>query len=268
MDHILVDEISPYIIRITLNNPTQKNAITAKMIDELESLLKKLDTDSKCRVVILTGAESAFSAGGDVKAMKDRSGMFAGESPQLRDLYIHGIQRIPRAIESFQKPILALVNGPAVGAGCDLAMMCDLRFGDNRSSFAETFNRLGLVPGDGGTFFLQRAVGYTKAMRMFLTAEFLRGRAAFEYGLLDYYLDTDKEKEIENLCLDVAKSIASSAPIAVRYTKRAMKLSYLSNLDASLEALATYQSITQRTDDHKEAITAFIDKRSPNFTDS
>ena len=267
MIHLKKENIAPFIVKLTLNNPDQKNAITMTMVEELEICLRELDTDSNCRVVILTGSESAFSAGGDVKAMKDRTGMFAGESPKLRDLYLHGIQRIPRAIEAFQKPILALVNGAAVGAGCDLTMMCDLRFGDKRALFAETFNRLGLVPGDGGTFFLQRVVGYSKAMRMFLTAETLKGKAAYEYGLLDYFLDSDNPKEIEELCLSIASSIASSAPIAVRYTKRAMKLSYLSNLEDSLEALATYQSITQRTYDHKEAIDAFLNKRQSSFRD-
>lgn len=267
MNHLIKETIHPFIVRLTLNNPDQKNAITMTMVEELEMTLRELDSDPNCRVVILTGSGTAFSAGGDVKAMRDRTGMFSGESPKLRELYLHGIQRIPRAIEAFQKPILALVNGAAVGAGCDLSMMCDLRFGDKRASFAETFNRLGLVPGDGGTFFLQRVVGFSKAMRMFMTAEFFNGKEAFEFGLLDYFLDSDNKEEIEALCLKVAKSIASSAPIAVRYTKRSMKLSYLANLEDSLEALATYQAITQRTDDHKEAIDAFLNKRPAEFKD-
>lgn len=267
MNYVVKETIAPFIVKLTLNNPTQKNAINLQMVDELEDNLRALDTDVNCRVVVLTGNGSAFCAGGDVKAMKDRTGMFEGESAKLRDLYIHGIQRIPRAIEAFQKPILALVNGPAVGAGCDLSMMCDLRFGDLRSSFAETFNRLGLVPGDGGTFFLQRIVGYSKAMRMFMTAEFIKAEAAYNFGLLDYYLNSDDASKIEELCLNVASSIAESAPIAVRYTKRAMKSSYLSNLDDSLEVLATYQAISQRTNDHQEAVDAFLNKRSPLFKD-
>lgn len=268
MAHLLKETIHPFIVKLTLNNPDQKNAITNEMIDLLESTLRELDTDLSCRVVILTGEGSAFSAGGDIKAMKDQTGMFQGESPVLRDKYLHGIQRIPRAIEAFQKPILALVNGAAVGAGCDLSMMCDLRFGDKRSMFAETFSRLGLVPGDGGTFFLQRVVGYRRAMRMFLTAESIKGKEAFDYGLLDFYLDSANPEEIEELCLKTAKEILNSAPIAIRYTKKAMKLSYLSTLEDSLEALATYQAITQRTNDHKDAIEGFLNKRPSNFRDS
>ncbi|MCK6596360.1 MAG: enoyl-CoA hydratase-related protein [Bacteriovoracaceae bacterium] len=265
MAHLIVQNLTNHIVLLTLNNPQQKNAITYEMIDLLEQELLKLDTDLNCRVVILTGADSAFSAGGDVKAMKDQTGMFAGKSPELRDLYIHGIQRIPRIIERFQKPIIAFVNGAAVGAGCDLTMMCDLRVGYNHSQFAETFNRLGLVPGDGGTFFLQRVLGYSKAMNMFLTGKFFKGSEAFQYGLLDYFYATDDRELAFKECLNLAETIVNMAPIAVRYTKKAMKLSYLSTMEDALEALATYQSITQRTEDHREAVDALLEKRSPVF---
>lgn len=265
MSHLKLENLTDHIVLLTLNNPDQKNAITYDMIDGLEKELLRLDTDKNCRVVILTGAESAFSAGGDVKAMKDRTGMFAGESPELRDLYIHGIQRIPRIIERFQKPIIAFVNGAAVGAGCDLTMMCDLRFGYELSQFAETFNRLGLVPGDGGTFFLQRVLGYPKAMNMFLTGKFYKGREAYDYGLLNYFHQTTDRASAFQECVKLAETIAQMAPIAVRYTKKAMKLSYLSSMEDSLEALATYQSITQRTADHREAVDALLEKRSPVF---
>lgn len=265
MSHLKVQNITDHIVLLTLNNPDQKNAITYEMIERLEKELLRLDTDKLCRVVILTGEDTAFSAGGDVKAMKDRTGMFSGESPELRDLYIHGIQRIPRIIERFQKPIIAFVNGAAVGAGCDLTMMCDLRVGYEHSQFAETFNRLGLVPGDGGTFFLQRVLGYPKAMNMFLTGKFYKGLEAYQYGLLDYFHSTTDRASAFSECVKLAESISQMAPIAVRYTKKAMKLSYLSSMEDSLEALATYQSITQRTEDHREAVEALLEKRSPVF---
>ncbi len=257
-------KIENHIYELALNNSDQKNAITYKMIDDLESHLKVLSNNSDCRVVILTGIGSAFCAGGDVKAMKDQTGMFQGDSHQLRDLYQQGIQRIPKCIESFQKPILALVNGPAVGAGCDLSMMCDLRIGSDLSSFAETFNRLGLVPGDGGTFFLQRVLGYSKAMNMFLTCKSYKGQEAHQYGLLDYYFNSENVYEET---LKIARSICESAPISVRLTKTAMKLSYLSTMEQSLELLSTYQGITQRTKDHFEAVDALLNKRKPEFHD-
>jgi enoyl-CoA hydratase/carnithine racemase len=155
-----------------------------------------------------------------------------------------------------------MVNGAAIGAGCDLAMMCDLRMGCSSSKFAETFTRMGLVPGDGGTFFLQRVLGYAKAMQMFLTAETFTGKEALEFGLLNYlFEDSNLTAETEKL----AAKITGLAPIAQMMTKKAMKASYLSDLHTSLDLLATFQGVTQRTTDHFEALAAFKEKRLPNF---
>jgi 2-(1,2-epoxy-1,2-dihydrophenyl)acetyl-CoA isomerase len=247
---------------ITLNNPDQMNAITPAMIESLVKVLKHADFDKDIRVIILTGAGKAFCAGGDIKAMEEKSGMFAGESNELRMRYMHGIQQIPRAIEEISTPIIALVNGAAIGAGCDLAMMCDIRIGSEHSKFAETFTRMGLVPGDGGTFFLQRVLGYSKAIQMFLTAELYEGMKAFEFGLLNFYFPYESiTEETQKL----AQKMASLAPVAQAMTKKAMKISYLSDLSTSLDTLASFQAVTQRTHDHFEAISAFKEKRVPQF---
>jgi 2-(1,2-epoxy-1,2-dihydrophenyl)acetyl-CoA isomerase len=247
---------------ITLNNPEQMNAITIPMINSLVSVLKHADFDKNIRVIVLTGAGKNFCAGGDIKAMKDKSGMFEGESNELRNRYMHGIQQIPRSIEEVATPIIAMVNGAAIGAGCDLAMMCDLRVGSANSKFAETFTRMGLVPGDGGTFFLQRVLGYAKAMQMFLTAEVFMGEKALNFGLLNYFFEDSKLAfETEKL----ADLISGLAPIAQSMTKKAMKISYLSDLHTSLDVLANFQGISQRTADHFEALDAFNEKRNPKF---
>jgi len=247
---------------VTLNNPEQMNAISTAMIESLVTVLKHADFDRMIRVIVITGAGKSFCAGGDIKAMEEKSGMFAGESNELRMRYMHGIQQIPRCLEEVSTPIIAMVNGAAIGAGCDLAMMCDLRVGSERSKFAETFTRMGLVPGDGGTFFLQRVVGYSKAMHMFLTAEMFEGKRALDYGLLNNLFE-DSELLAETTKL--AESIASLAPIAQSMTKKAMKISYLHDLHTSLDTLATFQGLTQRTEDHFEALSAFKQKRTPNF---
>lgn len=260
--HLEVSVKETHQLWITLNNPDQMNAITIPMIDSLVSVLKHADFDKNIRVIVLTGAGKSFCAGGDIKAMEDKSGMFEGESNELRMRYMHGIQQIPRAIEEISTPIIAMVNGAAIGAGCDLAMMCDLRVGNSFSKFAETFTRMGLVPGDGGTFFLQRVLGYSKAMHMFLTAEMFEGARALEYGLLNNLFEDSKLVEETT---KLAEKIASLAPIAQAMTKKAMKISYRSDLGTSLDALATFQGITQRTADHFEALSAFKEKRTPNF---
>lgn len=247
---------------VALNNPDQMNAITMDMIDSLVRVLKHADFDKDIRVIVLSGIGVNFCAGGDIKAMEEMSGMFQGEAAELRMRYMHGIQQIPRCMEEVSTPIIAMVNGAAIGAGCDLAMMCDLRVGGPSSKFAETFTRLGLVPGDGGTFFLQRVLGYAKAMQMFLTAETFLGKEALDFGLLNYLFEDSKMvAETEKL----ADTIADLAPIAQSMTKKAMKISYLSDLHTSLDALATFQGITQRTTDHFEALQAFKTKRPPKF---
>lgn len=248
---------------VSLNNPDQMNAITTKMIESLTEVLTAADFDTNIRVVVITGKGKNFCAGGDIKAMEEKSGMFAGESNELRSRYQHGIQRIPQCIENLSVPVIAMVNGAAVGAGCDLSMMCDLRVGSNKTKFAETFTRMGLVPGDGGTFFLQRVVGYSKAMQMFLTSKSFEGKEAMDFGLMNFMFE-ELEMEIETLKL--ADTVASLAPVAQKLTKKAMKISYIHDLQTSLDILASFQGISQRTSDHFEAIKSFKEKRSPNFS--
>jgi 2-(1,2-epoxy-1,2-dihydrophenyl)acetyl-CoA isomerase len=248
---------------ISLNNPDQMNAITTSMIDSLVSVLTHADFDKNIRVVVITGVGKAFCAGGDIKAMQNKSGMFAGEPNELRSRYQHGIQRIPKCIEELSVPVVALVNGAAVGAGCDLSMMCDLRIGHSQSKFAETFTRMGLVPGDGGTFFLQRVIGYSKAMQMFLTGKMYSGVEAYQFGLLNFFFE-DSDFIVESK--KIIKTISDQSPIAQKLTKKAMKMSYLNDLHSSLDLLASYQGISQRSRDHFEAVESFIQKRSPNFS--
>lgn len=247
---------------VTLNNEAQMNAITTGMIESLTSVLTHADFDKDIRVVVITGKGKNFCAGGDIKAMEEKSGMFAGESNELRARYQHGIQRIPQCIESLSVPVIAMVNGAAVGAGCDLSMMCDLRIGNSQTKFAETFTKMGLVPGDGGTFFLQRVVGYAKAMQMFLLAKTFEGKEALDFGLLSFLVD---DHLLEEETQKIAAAISAQAPVAQKLTKKAMKLAYLHDLNTSLDALASFQGISQRTSDHFEAIKAFKEKRMPHF---
>jgi len=250
------------ILWLTLNNPEQSNAISLEMVDSLTQVLKHADFDSAVRVIVIKGEGPSFCAGGDVKAMQNKTGMFAGESNELRMRYMHGIQQIPKCIEDLSKPLIAMVHGAAIGAGCDLAMMCDLRIGTAKSKFGETFVKLGLVPGDGGTFFLQRVIGYAKAMQMSLTGDLIAGEEAHRWGLLNYFV---KEEELEAETQKLAEKIAGNAPVAVQMTKKAMKTAYLSDLQTVLDLSAAYQGITQRTQDHFAALQAAKEKKTPYF---
>lgn len=247
---------------ITLNNPEQSNAISYEMTDSLVAVLKYADFDPEVRVIVITGAGKNFCAGGDVKAMENKTGMFQGEANELRMRYMHGIQQIPKCMEELSTPVIAVVNGAAIGAGCDLAMMCDLRIGTSSSKFGETFVKLGLVPGDGGSFFLQRVIGFSKAMQMSLTGDLVAGEEAFNWGLLNYFV---KDEDLLLEAARLAEKISNNAPVAVQMTKKTMKLAYLNDLHSVLDLAAAYQGITQRTADHFTALQAIKDKKPPEF---
>jgi enoyl-CoA hydratase/carnithine racemase len=250
------------LLWLTLNNPSMSNAITDEMIESLCQVLSYADADNEVRVIILTGEGKSFCAGGDIKAMKNKTGMFAGESFELRNRYSKGIQRIPRMIESLQKPIIAMVNGAAIGAGCDLVAMCDLKVASNRANFGETFTKLGLIPGDGGPFFLARTIGYSKAMEMYLTGKIYSAQEALTMGLVSSLFEAD---ELEQGARELASMISANAPAAVQFTKTAMKRALKDELEAHLNLMSAYQGISQRTADHFEAIDAFLEKRTPEF---
>ncbi len=247
---------------ITLNNPSTSNSINYLMIDLLISKLRDAEVDSEVRVVVLTGEGKNFCSGGDLDSMQKKQEMFQGESDELRRRYEQGIQGLSRAVEIFSKPLIGMINGAAAGAGCDLSCMCDIRIGTAETKFLESFVKIGLVPGDGGTFFLQRIVGYAKAMEMTLTGRTVLADEALQMGLLNkIFSSTELKRETQK----IADAIASNAPVAVQMSKKAMKISYLHDLQTSLDLLAAYQGITQRTADHDEAMNAIIEKRNPIF---
>lgn len=264
-DQILEDisaTIENHVLTITLCNEAQSNAFTTAMIKSFCHVLHLANFDSNVRVILLTGSGKNFCAGGDIKAMDERSGMFAGESAQLRDNYHAGIQQIPLAIEAFKKPIIAVINGAAIGAGCDLAAMCDLRVCSTSSKFGETFTKLGLVPGDGGPYFLARVIGYAKAMQMYLTADIYNSEWALANGLV---AKVTSDEELFPQAVLLAQKIASNAPIAIEYTKMAMKRALHDDLTSHLNFMSLAQGISQRTYDHEKALSALIQKKEVTF---
>lgn len=258
----LTARVQDYILTITLCNESQSNAFTDGMIRSLCAVLDHANFDSRIRVVILTGSGKNFCAGGDIKAMNEKTGMFAGDSIELRERYSAGIQKIPLTIEAFKKPIIAMINGAAIGAGCDLAAMCDLRVCGASSKFGETFTKLGLVPGDGGPYFLARVIGYAKAMQMYMTGDIYNSQWAFDNGLVAKVTSDDK---LYDEVLMMAKKIASNAPIAIEYTKMAMKRALRDDLASHLNFVSLAQGISQRSYDHESAVKALIEKKDVKF---
>ncbi len=258
---LLIEE-DESLLWITLNRPRHSNSFSDEMISELCRLLREADWDEDIRVIILTGAGKTFCAGGDVKAMEEKTGMFAGDPEGLRRRYTKGIQQIPLTIESLHTPLVAMVNGAAIGAGCDLACMCDIRVGCSHSRFGETFAKLALVPGDGGTFFLQRVLGYAKAMELSLTGRIVPSDEALALGLLNNLVEENVlREETRNLAL----SIAANSPVAVSMIKKAIRQARTAEISGHLDLLAAFQGITQRTEDHFEGVRALKEKRQPHF---
>jgi enoyl-CoA hydratase/carnithine racemase len=247
---------------ITLNRPQSSNAFTVEMINELVSVLYRADNDNEVRTMVITGEGKNFCAGGDVKDMQTKSGMFAGDSNELRERYKRGIQQIPVCMNSLSTPVIAMINGAAIGAGLDLACMCDIRIGSNFAKFGETFAKLGLIPGDGGTYFLQRIVGFAKAMELTLTCEIIDASEAKNIGLLNFSVGADQLKEKTN---EILSKINSNAPIALQMAKRAIVHAYKNDLQSNLDLLSAYQGITQRTSDHFEAVENIFENKTCDF---
>ncbi len=250
------------IVTITLDRPEARNAYSTAMVDSLVAALDAAERDDQVQAVVLTGAGKAFHAGGDLKQMRDASGMFAGGPVALRRQYIEGIQRIPRRLALFDKPIVAAINGPAIGAGLDLACMCDLRVMAEGAVVGSTFVKVGLVPGDGGAYFLARTIGFPRAIELVLTGRLVEAAEALTIGLVHRVAAPG---ELAAVALGMAQQVAANAPLAVRLTKRAAYRSWDLDLDAALELAATYQGVVQNTQDHKEAVAAILEKRTPVF---
>lgn len=236
----------------TINLPEIGNAITDKdVIAAFEAGVDAANPDNSISAVILTGAGKIFSAGGNVKEMADRQGMFGLDAIDQRRAYIDGIQRIPRALGRLEVPLIAAVNGVAIGAGCDLAMMCDIRIASERASFAESFVQLGLIPGDGGTWFLPRAVGYARAAEMTFTGERIDAATALEWGLVSRVVAHD---ELLSEARALADRIAVNPPHALRMAKRLLQESISGSLESTLAMAAAMQPLAHHDPEHQQRI--------------
>jgi enoyl-CoA hydratase/carnithine racemase len=261
LPHLQVEPIEHGLI-VRLDRTESKNAISLEMIESLTGVLTAADIDPNVRVVILCGNGNTFCSGGDLKDMQQRTGMFKGNAETLRYRYRQGIQRIPLMLSRFEKPIIAAINGPAIGAGLDLACMCDIRIAANSSTFGETFARLGLISGDGGSYFLQRVVGFSKAMELSLTAEVIDSSTALMIGLVNKIV---REDELIPHCLAIAKTISRNSPSALRLIKKSIQLAYRQTVEEHLEVAAIMQGAVQNGPDHLAALNAMQRKEKAEF---
>jgi enoyl-CoA hydratase/carnithine racemase len=252
------------VVTLTLNQPILRNPVSDDdMVDAILAALARLERDPQARVAILTGAGSAFSSGGNLKKMASGEGLASAAPITTRRNYLTGIQRLPRAFAALEVPIVAAVNGPAIGAGCDLTCMCDIRIAGQSAKFAESFVKLGIIPGDGGAWLLPFVIGHAKAAELALTGDTIDAAEALRIGLVSQVVP---DAELLDAARAIALRIAANPTQAVRMTKRLLWEARTASLDTVLGLSAAMQALAHTTDDNREAMAAFLEKRAPSFT--
>jgi enoyl-CoA hydratase/carnithine racemase len=249
---------------LTFNRPESRNALGADGDGhEIAEACARINADPSTRCVILTGAGPAFSAGGDLKAMQQRTGTFAGSAVDLRENYRRNIHRLIRAIYCLEVPSIAAVNGPAIGLGCDVACATDIRIAAENAKFGVTFLKVGLVPGDGGAWLLPRTIGMSRASELLFTGEVIDASTAERWGLVSNVVATH---ELMTVTMDLAERIAQQPNHALRLSKNLLKQGQSTSYDTLMEMSATAQAISHLTADHAEGVAALLEKRAPKFS--
>jgi enoyl-CoA hydratase/carnithine racemase len=248
------------VARITLAAPEIRNAITGEeMLEDFLDALSDAEESPEVGVVVIDAEGPAFSAGGNVKDMAAREGLFSGAPVEMTEKYRDTIQQLTRFLATTDLITIASVNGPAVGAGFDLVLGCDLRLGSRNARFAHTFIDIGILPGDGGAWLLPRVVGWQRATELALTARFITAAEAESYGIL---LEVVPEEKLEQRVMELARDIASKSRPAVTMTKRLLRLARSMDLDGFLELSAALQAIAHTTPEHDTAVTSYVERLS------
>jgi len=240
---------------ITINRPEKRNALNIKTREEGAALIEELRSDDSVNVVVITGAgDKAFIAGADIAE-------FAGRTSNMqRDVMVQ--RSLFNAIDTFPKPVIAMVNGYCLGGGCEVALACDIRIASETASFGQPEINLGIIPGGGGSQRLTRLVGEGKAMEMILSGQIIDAKTAFAIGLVNHVYPAD---QLEAKTLELANTIAEKGPIAVRLAKEAVKIASRSNLDEGLRREVDLFALCFATEDKDEGVAAFLEKRKPVF---
>jgi enoyl-CoA hydratase len=240
---------------ITINRPDKRNALNIKTREEGAALLDELRNDESIRVIVFTGAgNKAFIAGADIAEFAGRTSITQRDVMMSRSLFT--------AIDSFPKPVIAMINGYCLGGGCELALACDIRIASETASFGQPEINLGIIPGGGGTQRLTRLVGEGKAMELILTGEIIDARSAYAIGLVNHVFPAD---QLRTKTLELATKIADKGPIALQLAKEAVKLASRSNLDEGLRREVDLFALCFSTADKDEGVSAFLEKRKAAF---
>jgi enoyl-CoA hydratase/carnithine racemase len=251
------------IALLTLNRPEAMNALGEPGDgDKVAAACAEINGDKSVRCAILTGAGKAFSAGGNVKAMQNRTGAFGGDPASVRQGYKGNVHVLVNALFNLETPLIAAVNGAAIGLGCDVACMADMRISATSARYGVTFLKLGLIPGDGGAWLLPRVIGFSRACELLFTGDVIDAKTALEWGLVSRVVPDD---QLLDEAFSLAQRIAKQAPGAVRLAKTLLRQGQTASYQAVMEMSAAAQALMHHTKDHAEGVAAILEKREPNF---
>jgi 2-(1,2-epoxy-1,2-dihydrophenyl)acetyl-CoA isomerase len=257
-------EKTGHIAVLTLNRPEAMNALGEPGDgDKVAAACNEINQDRAIRCAILTGAGKAFSAGGNVKAMQSRTGAFGGAPADVREGYRTNVHRIVNALFNLEVPLIAAVNGAAIGLGCDVACMADMRISSEAAKFGVTFLKLGLIPGDGGAWLLPRVVGFSRACELLFTGDVVDARQALEWGLVSRVVAPDQLLPEAHA---LAARIAKQPPSALRLAKTLLRQGQNASYQTVMEMSAAAQALMHHTKDHEEGVAAILEKREPKFS--
>jgi enoyl-CoA hydratase/carnithine racemase len=243
------------VATLRLNRPEKLNAFTHAMVEQWADELDELAMDDAVRVILVTGAGKAFCAGGDAEEMAMRGKL---DALARKDYLWKHVHRIALAMERMDKPVIAAVNGTARGAGCDMALMCDLRIAARSAVFAESYINMGLIAGDGGSYYLPRLVGTARALEIFWTGREVRADEAERIGMVNRVVD---DAALMDEARALAAQIAAQPQLAVRYFKRAVYQGLSMPLAANLDMISSHMSVLRDTDDHRAKLQGFLARR-------
>lgn len=242
---------------ILLNRPAKSNAFTLEMIDQWAEILATARVDDAVRVLVLTGAGKAFCSGADLSTFREEDTVL-----RRKQMLTDRVHRVAHAMEELDKPVIAAVRGAAVGAGMDMALMCDIRFAARSARFSEGYIKVGLLPGDGGCYYLPRIVGMGKALELLWTGDAVDGAEAERIGLANRMYEDD---ELTEATYSFARRLAAAPAINIGMIKRATYQSARSDLRTALDLISSHMAVVQSTHDSQEAMAAFREKRVPRF---
>ncbi|MDH0738920.1 enoyl-CoA hydratase-related protein [Achromobacter spanius] len=262
---LILQDVADGVLTLSLNDPDTGNAMSVRMAEALAEALERANMLSNVHCVLLRATGKHFCTGGNVKDMEQGADLMQGSATEIRARLKSTLHRITHALQALQMPSIAAVNGAAVGAGCDLALMCDLRVASESATFAESFLRLGLVSGIGGAWFLTRIVGTAKALELTLTSEFIDAATALQLGMVSRVVAPEA---LDETSAALARRIASNPPQALRMAKRLVLDAAESTLPMALETAAAMQAILLCGDEHKAVVRDFLSqraRRAPSF---